>query len=46
MPTIEILIVELFNILIFLFLETTKFYMTEIIILPSERNFPIIPRYK
>ncbi|XP_043746285.1 E3 ubiquitin-protein ligase E3D isoform X5 [Cervus elaphus] len=24
--------------------ETTKFYMTEIIILPSERNFPIIPR--
>lgn len=30
----------------FLFLETTKFYMTEIIILPSERNFPIIPRYK
>ncbi|XP_061283286.1 E3 ubiquitin-protein ligase E3D isoform X4 [Bos javanicus] len=24
--------------------ETTKFYMTEIIILPSERNFPMIPR--
>uniref|UniRef100_A0A3Q2I5U4 E3 ubiquitin-protein ligase E3D n=1 Tax=Equus caballus TaxID=9796 RepID=A0A3Q2I5U4_HORSE len=24
--------------------ETTKFYMTEIIIQPSERNFPIIPR--
>lgn len=30
----------------FLLLETTKFYMTEIIIQPSERNFPIIPRYK
>lgn len=25
--------------------ETTKFYMTEIIIQPSERNFPIIPSY-
>ncbi|XP_077018446.1 E3 ubiquitin-protein ligase E3D isoform X2 [Tamandua tetradactyla] len=24
--------------------ETTKFYITEIIIQPSERNFPIIPR--
>ncbi|XP_057345368.1 E3 ubiquitin-protein ligase E3D-like isoform X3 [Manis pentadactyla] len=24
--------------------ETTKFYMTEIIIKPSERNFPVIPR--
>lgn len=24
--------------------ETTKFYMTEIIIQPSERNFPVIPR--
>ncbi|XP_053458931.1 E3 ubiquitin-protein ligase E3D isoform X2 [Nycticebus coucang] len=24
--------------------ETTKFYMTEIIILPSDKSFPIIPR--